>query len=182
MTVADFRLFTHYVNQDGIITQVNDDWLDFAWENDWHVDRASIIGRSMWDYIAGEEVRHLYFVIMEKARNTGKTIRIPYRCDSSALKRYMTMEILYDTQRCQFCFSNRLLKTERQLVNVLEINRDRSQSMITICSWCKNVRTKDGLWLPVEEAIHELGLMSELKLPHLTHAACPECKRSVLES
>jgi hypothetical protein len=43
------------------------------------------------------------------------------------------------------------------------------EALLPICSNCKNYRTPEGVWLPIEKYLIESGS------PRLTHGLCPDC-------
>jgi len=49
-----------------IIEDVNDAWARFAIENDAPSLATEVIGRSIWDYISGPEVRHIYESVFKR--------------------------------------------------------------------------------------------------------------------
>jgi hypothetical protein len=49
------------------------------------------------------------------------------------------------------------------------------ESLLPLCSRCKQYRTVDGAWHPIEQYLKESGV------PAITHSLCPACAAQVLE-
>lgn len=47
------------------------------------------------------------------------------------------------------------------------------ETLLPICSNCKNYRTEDGQWLPIERFLSQSGA------PRLTHSLCPDCMKKL---
>ena len=171
----DGRVFIHTVDASGNITAVNDEWVEFAIENGApELLRQSVVGHAIWDFMDGKETRHISRLILDKVRTSGTAITLPYRCDSPSLKRFMEMEIV-PVEGGRVEFRSRILRLEkREPVELLDIKAVRSESFITICSWCRRTRTSKG-WVEVDEAVRTLGLFSMDALPQITHGMCEDC-------
>ena len=70
---------------------------------------------------------------------------------------------------------------ERDSVLLLEIFAERSEEIITICSWCKRIKAKDETWLDAEEAIEKMSLFNRPQLPKLSHGICPVCYERIIK-
>jgi hypothetical protein len=49
------------------------------------------------------------------------------------------------------------------------------EALLPICAWCKNYRTAEGTWKPIEQYLIETGG------PGLTHGICPACAAKHME-
>jgi hypothetical protein len=49
----------------------------------------------------------------------------------------------------------------------------RLESLLPLCAWCKNYRTPDGVWEPIEQYLIENGGAE------VTHGICPSCAAKV---
>jgi hypothetical protein len=49
-----------------------------------------------------------------------------------------------------------------------------------MCSWCKQVRLAEAVWVEVEEALVQLGLLELESLPQITHGACQACYADIM--
>ncbi|MGC8827572.1 MAG: PAS domain-containing protein, partial [Anaerolineae bacterium] len=178
---SDPRLFVYQIDAGDVITTVNDAWDEFALENEApHLTGQGVIGRSLWDFIAGEETRHLYRILFQRVREGKRPISIPFRCDAPDCRRYMEMQMIPDNAG-GITFANRVLRVERRpAVRLLEQGAPRSPDFVTMCGWCKRVRLPDDRWVEVEEAIRVLHLFDERAVPQISHGICPECHDRVL--
>ena len=167
----------HRVDRDGCIVAVSGSWKAFAEENGAGSALQAVRGSVLWNYIAGAQTRHLYHVLMERARSSGRSLHIPYRCDSPDTRRFMEMELAFLPEHDEFEFRNRLLRVElRSPVPLLDPNTCRSEAMLTMCSWCKKVKMDDEEWVEAEAAVRRLGLLEDACMPRLSHGICPACE------
>jgi hypothetical protein len=162
-----------------VITFVGDEWDDLALENGVPDLTASrVVGRPVWDFIGGAEAQHLWRIIFDRARQ-GAALRLPYRCDSPARRRFYDMEIVRIGDGAVKCASHLLLEETRPRVALLDLQVPRSNDLLVICSWCKRVQL-DRTWVEVEQAVDELHLFDRERLPRLSHGACASCVQNVL--
>ena len=70
---------------------------------------------------------------------------------------------------------------DRPYVDLLDSTIARSDSIVTICGWCKKILMPDGRWAEVEEAINSLRLL-DAGIPRLSHGICPPCSDDLLGS
>lgn len=164
------------------ITHVNRAWLSFAVENESDaLTPEAVLRRPLWDFIADNETRHVYRMILSRVRSSGKEVRLPFRCDSPSIRRFMEMEIS-PLPEGAVEFKCRLLRAEsRPSVGLLDPAADRSGEFVQICGWCKRIRLDTGEWVETEEAVKRLDLFGAKKLPRLTHGICPDCHRVAMK-
>lgn len=175
------RTFIHTVGTTGVIVAVNQEWLEFAKENDApELVREAVVGRPLWDFMTDRETRHISRLLFEKALRSGESITIPYRCDSPGIKRFLEMEIV-PMKDGTVEFRSSYLKFEpRTPVSLLDRGASRGGEFITICSWCRRVRLANE-WVELDEAVRRLDLFSSASLPQLSHGICQDCNRLVHE-
>jgi hypothetical protein len=160
------------------IRSVSASWCAFARENGAEHLIDEVVGTSIWAWIAGIEARHLYDLLFERIRKSGASARIPFRCDSPELRRFMELEISALPED-GLLFTAELKRVEqRPPVHLLDSHISRSESLVAMCSWCKRVRTGEGLWLEVEEAISALRLLENTP-PAVTHSICRDCEAHI---
>lgn len=179
MTVPeDGRVFIHTIDPGENISGVNDEWVEFARENGApELAREAVVGRAIWEFVAGRETRHISRLLLYKARS-GKSVTVPYRCDSPGLRRFMEMEIV-PLEGGSVDFRSRVLRVEpREPVPLLDPESARGDDFLTICSWCRRARVVSG-WVELDEAVKTLQLFSSAPLPQLTHGMCQDCARLV---
>lgn len=132
------------VSADDHIVSLAGNWLPFAKENDAiEFSQSRVVGESIWNFIAGPEIRHLYKLIFTEVRQRRPEIAVPFRCDSPTKRRFMELRIvrLHDAGlNLMSC----LLKEEERPYQVLLDSKVDSSWLVTICSWCKRIRLDSG--------------------------------------
>lgn len=158
-----------------VITAVGGAWEEFARVNEapW-LGARSIVGRPLFGFIDGEPTRLAYQRILEGARRSGRTIRLPYRCDAPGARRWMELAVVpFDDGTVQFR-STQLRSEKRDVVRLLDRFEARSSLDVSLCSICLDVRTIAG-WADAAEASRRLQLDVGPKQPQLRHVLCPSC-------
>jgi len=176
--MADVRPSTivYRVDGDDIIRHVDDGWLSFAAANGSPgLTRDRVLGRYIFDFISGDEARHIFKLLFGRVRGQRASIRVPFRCDAPALRRFMMMTMSpYEGTGVQF--ESEVVREEaREFVSILDAIAVRCDEFVRVCSWCKRVCLDEDSWVDVERAVAALDLLSSRELPQLTHGICPEC-------
>ena len=170
------------LGKDNHILGVGPGWVEFALENG-GVDLMpkQILGRSLWDFIAGAQTRHIYKVLFEKVRSHQKVETVDFRCDSPILRRFMTLTI-YPRMGSQLELQSRLIREEKRVfsVRLLEQAHSHVSTFLPVCSWCKRVKLDQGVWVEAEAALEKIGPFYGDDLPKLTQGICEECKERIL--
>jgi hypothetical protein len=164
------------VNAEDQISSVNDEWLSFARANEGStLLPPGILGRSLWDFIGDMETQHIYGVLHGRVRTLGTPVRLSFRCDGPEHRRLLQLDILPHRDQ-ELLYRVRTLKQVRRApVPLLDPERPRAESFVTMCGWCKRLAVPPGRWLEVEEAVAALALFDEPRPPQLTHGVCEEC-------
>jgi hypothetical protein len=172
--------YRYRVDSADVLVWVDALWLAFAQENGAaELTEDSILGQSLWGYVAGDEIRTLYREIHTRVRLSGKPVVIPFRCDSPTLQRHMRLTIT-PGDAGQLSYESLLLQAKPQRrLRVLDSKQPRSNSFLTMCSCCKRVLLEPVGWLGVEDICARLGLFETQKPPRLRHIICPECAHAV---
>ena len=173
------HVFRYDVDAQDRIVGVSEEWVAFARENAaTHLHAGSVVGHELLDFVTGEELGHLYRMILDRVRNTGRKVVLPFRCDGPALRRFMELEI-EPAGEGRLAFAGRLVRSEPRASEILlDPAVEHSDAMLTICSWCKRVDCR-GEWVEVEEAVARLGLFEASAVPQLSHGMCAECARAI---
>jgi len=173
--------FEYTVDRNDVITAVNQEWRVFARENDGGDLEGTVLGTWLWQHLAGMEVKHLYRVLVEKVRVTRRPVRVPFRCDAPELRRDMVLE-LEPLAEDAIRFSSWVVEErERPRVRLLEAGRpEDSGHTLFMCAWCKRIRTDEGTWVELEDALGEGDVFDQGPLPKITHAVCQDCQTLVL--
>lgn len=151
------------------ISAVNGAWISSA--------PSQMLGRPLWDFIADKETRHIYRLLHHRVRTTGAPVRIMFRCDTPSLRRLLELEISAGAAQGLTYRVRSVEEQTRAPAPLLDPRLPRGEAFVTICSWCKRVAAPPLGWLEVEQAVAELSLFAEPKLPQLTHGVCEECAR-----
>lgn len=170
------------INSDDLLIEFNTGWDSFAKANDSpHLLGERIIRRSLWDFISGPETAQVHQALLRKVRAGKSPLRLPFRCDSPALRRHMELNMAQRDNgvieyRC------RLLKTEeRTPAPPLPVSRKPSLTPCTrMCSWCNRVDA-GGTWLEIEEAVAKMGLLDDDLQAPFTHTMCNDCLELTLD-
>ncbi|ESQ13339.1 MAG TPA: hypothetical protein DDY14_09815 [Chromatiaceae bacterium] len=173
---SDHREFIHCTDLDGRICFVNSAWKEFAMENNWALGGTKALGSNLNAVITDPQTRHLYSLLMERVRESGRVARFGYRCDSPDCRRLMEMRMQYQDAFKQFEFRSRVLHMEwREPIALLDSRQaTRSSDTLLVCSWCKSALA-DQTWVEVEQAVTKLRLFAADSLPCISHGICPNC-------
>ncbi len=182
MTIPEENQIIQYIiDAENRITYVSDEWWLFAEDNGAGREcyPPQLLGRSLWDFIAGEETRHLYGILIDKTRAEKKAIQVPIRCDSPERRRQI-MIALKSVGDGHIEFLCRTVRVDaRAPVDLLRQDVKRSDRIIRICSFCKKIAVADE-WIDTERAIARMALFSDNALPRLSHGVCPACHAAAL--
>lgn len=172
--------YIYVIDEADRIVSVSDNWLLFAQENEATAScyPDAIMNKPIWDCISDMETQHLYEVILEKVRTTGKSVVLPFRCDAPDRRRYLELLIKPVHQKCIEFTSYIIREESRDTVELLEADTPRSDGIIKMCSMCKKVELSGGNWVEVEIAVAALKLFEQPKLPQISHGLCAECLES----
>jgi hypothetical protein len=166
---------SYRIDRDNRLVEVGGDWDAFALENETPaVRRDAVLGRSLLDFVAGTETRHLHELLLERARRGIPLRRMSFRCDSLDLRRYMEMEIA-SPDGAVVEYRCRLLRVEPRAPLRTVTAGFGSGSTMRMCSWCKKVHLTRDLWVEVEEAVARFGLLEDDTPPQVTHGICDTC-------
>ncbi len=183
LAVADKREFIYRVDSQDRIVFANQNWYDFARENG--VPTLSpdvVIGRSLWNFIENAEIQHLFQILLEKIRQSGVGVTLPYRCDAPDCRRFMELQVIPQPER-GIEFHSRILRQEtRDPVRLMEENVQRTDERLLMCGWCKKTALPDGRWVEVEVAVSALQLFDAPRLPRISHGMCGECRAALEQS
>lgn len=158
------------------IVDIRGDWDMFASANGApELTAQSVLGKSIWEYVEGSDVRAIYQMLVEHVRATGKLKRIHFNCDDATTIRFFDLSITVADSGVVRFVSTLLNARERPAVFLLDRDAvNRGDTIVTVCSVCKFVDV-DGVWVPVDEAMNRLDLMSNPVMPQVSHGLCPAC-------
>ena len=168
------------IDADDRIVSVDQGFETFADQNDAAGLPARVIGRPLWDFIANREVRQLYWELLSKVRSERRAMEVPYRCDSPTCRRYLSLAITPLASGGVVFVSRTIREEPRPAMRLLERSDRPRGELLSMCSWCKKVKTPAG-WTDVEQAVVELELLTEEHPRPITHGMCPDCFETLMK-
>jgi hypothetical protein len=164
-----------------IIEDVNDAWARFAIENDAPSLATDVIGKSIWDYISGPEVRHVYAAVFKRVRKEHCQLSFPFRCDSPSLYRAMRLSISPMSEgHIEFCSVLETIRGQPRTLDILlRSSAIPSATFLKMCSWCKSIEVGSE-WKPIEKAIEELSLLTKESFPTIKQSLCESCLKEYM--
>lgn len=171
------EIVSYWLNSDNRIVRVSKLWNQFALANEGSKELLSpeIQGRSVFEFIIGDQTRMYLEALLQNARFLNHAVNRSYRCDSPTLKRYMSMTI-QPTQEGLVQLNHTLLKTEPQEQELIYCHTPTPEyGAVPRCSVCTRLLIK-GTWLSPEDA-KILGLLVPCKPLPVTYRICPSCRR-----
>ena len=177
----NLALIVYQLDSHNNLTKISGDWDRFAIANNApQLVRKSVIDKPLFELVSDPQCNHLYKLLIERVKHTGKAVNFEYRCDSPDMRRFMHMGMIPQMGVDGVCFKSTVERLEpRDPVPLLETGINRSGDSIVICSWCKKIKIDDDQWAEIEEAIERLGLFGAQYLPQLSHGLCPSCKKTI---
>jgi hypothetical protein len=158
------------------ISAVSEPWLAFARENDApRLTRDAVVGRPLWDFIAGEETRELYRAVLRRVRDEDVSIVLPFRCDSPDFRRWMRL-VMTPREMGRVCFDGILVrKRERLHLGIIDPHAPRLPEPLPMCSCCKRVLL-ESRWLEPEDAMVRFHALGAEPYPSLRQVVCDACR------
>src|SRR3954468_14154665 len=84
----------HTLDAANRILAVNSRWVEFMRTVvPFSVDAEDAVGRSLWDFISGTQVRQVWEVLFERVRGVGAPVFVPMRADTADLRRVLDVEL-----------------------------------------------------------------------------------------
>jgi hypothetical protein len=174
------QALSYAIDERDRLVRVDEGFYRFAEENGWD-DAEGSLGRSLWDFVAGEEVRKLQRLLLRRIRDGVRDVELACRCDGPESTREMDVRIAATPSGRSILFSARVRAEEEreQPQPLLDPDSPRGQDRLPMCAWCDRFEV-DGEWVEVEEAVRRLELFRRSELPTIEHVVCPRDQR-VLE-
>jgi len=170
----------HYViDEDDRLVRASDGYFSFARENGWAGVDASI-GRSIWDFVAGEQPRNILRILLRRVRDMNREIELPFRCDGPGVRREMDIRLASTPSGRAVLFRARLQnEITREFQPLLDPKARTGGAPIEMCSWCDRFQVA-GDWVEVEEAAARLMLFQRADPPPISHNICGDCSETLL--
>lgn len=162
------------------LIRVDDGFYRFAAENGWD-GAGDSLGRSLWDFVAGHEVKTLQRLLLRRVREGARDIELPFRCDGPEVRREMDIRIAADPTGRVVLFSAQIRAEEpwEEPQPLLDPAVPREDDFLSMCAWCDRFLV-EGKWVEVEEAAERLELFRRSRMPELDHGICPQCSGQLL--
>lgn len=142
----------------------------------------SAIGRPIWDFVEGVQVRQLWQVVYERVRAVGAPVFVPMRCDMPSLRRLIDLELHPLGERSIRHISECVWSEARPAVALLDPAYPRNDRILLSCAWCSRIQVRMGAWEEIEDARLALRIEATETLPALQQAVCTTCKQSLLKT
>ena len=153
-------------------------WLRFARENDAaKLTPQQVRDRMLWDFVAGEEVRHVYRWLFVRVRSLGVEVRVPVRCDSPGTQRFMELVLAPLEDRAIQITSVLLHQRELTEDAFVYVRPGDAERMLFMCSWCQRVQV-GASWVDLELAAGRVPNLPS-PVPVTNERICPDCYDSV---
>jgi hypothetical protein len=172
---------SYAIDDEDRLIRVDDGFYRFAAENGWD-GAGDSLGRSLWDFVAGNEVKKVQRLLLRRVREGARAVELPFRCDGPDAAREMDIRIAADRSGRVVLFSARLRsEREREAPQpLLDAGAPRAAGdFLTMCAWCDRFLV-EGEWVEVEEAARRLELFRRAEMPRLDHGICPDCNGQLL--
>ena len=167
------------IDDEDRLVRVDQGFYRFAADNGWAASGSSL-GRSLWDFVGGEEMKKLQRMLIRRVRGKAGDVELPFRCDSPDARREMGIHIASSSAGTLVQFKAHLRSEEpREFQPLLDPEAVRADETIEMCGWCDRFRVGDE-WIEVEEAATRLRLFQRSELPAIRHGVCPDCTEMLL--
>jgi hypothetical protein len=171
---------SYAIDEHDHLIKVDGGYYRFAEENGWP-EASTSLGRSLWDYVAGHEMKKLQRLLIRRIRDEVGNVDLPFRCDGPAMRREMSIRIVARPGGRVVLFSARLRSEQTHDLPqlLLDPSTPRSKETLEMCGWCDRFMV-DGDWVEVEETARKLELFDRSELPAISHGICPDCRGLLL--
>jgi len=171
---------SYAIDEQDRLVRVDEGYYRFAAENGWG-EAGSSLGRSLWDYVAGEDLKKVQRLLLRRVRDDVGSVELPFRCDGPRVRREMDIRIAAGRGGRAVLFSARLRQEAEweEPMPLLDSEAPRGEELLPMCGWCDRFEV-EGEWVEVEEAVRRLDLFDRPEMPALSHGICPECNELLL--
>jgi len=174
------RALSYAIDEHDHLVKVDEGYYRFAEENGWE-DAGTSLGRSLWDYVSGEDLKKVQRLLLRRIRDETGDVELPFRCDGPDVRREMDIRIKAGSGGRAVLFSAKVrAEEEREAPQPLfDPAAPRGPERLAMCGWCDRFEV-DGEWVEVEEAVRRLELFDRPEMPSLSHGICPDCNGLLL--
>lgn len=171
-TVIEYR-----IDANDVVTEVGQNWADFARDNDAPELALPAGDRTLWTYFGRDEIRELWQILVERVRTSQTAAQIPFRCDAADTRRWFEMTVTPEPDAAVHFRSVLVFEESRPPVALLDPHsaRDEAAEAVALCSWCG--RGQHGsLWLDIEELVRAARLLERVSMPPISYGICAACR------
>ncbi|SHL29418.1 hypothetical protein SAMN05444414_1105 [Roseovarius marisflavi] len=185
---------TFTTNRNAVIQSIGaSNWNAFAMQSGaQELDADAVIGRNLFDFIAGAEVRNQYRRIMERvAADPNWVWVLPFRCDAPGRERHIRQSVkpIFSDHLCTgFIFQSvEQHSHQRPPIDLYDFKKlrnlakeDQNLPVVTMCSWCQRVNYAPivgDTWVSAED-YYAAGGRSKVQI---SHAICEDCLESTAD-
>jgi len=178
MTVNN-DVITYRIDNNDRITYIGGVWDSFAQENGGkNATVNNILGRSLWDFLEGEDVKRVYRLIVDEIRNKGK-LKFSFRCDSPEFQRFYDLHCT-KLANGEIEFASIPAGITARQTEVTDPHDPITDALLVACSWCKRIRWPKVGWAETSGIPEFKAIFGEGHSRPLTHGICDDCYGSVL--
>jgi hypothetical protein len=142
---------------------------------------GALLNRSLWEIVTGRDDLALFKMLLRLVRHSGHRVTVPFGCTSTTMKRQMVLEIsLLADGKVEFVSRTDGRGASRGLA-LLDASSPGSIELLTICGWCKRVRTAPRTWVETGDVVLAFEPLRRTDAPRLSHGICEACRSSVLQ-
>ncbi|HYP55872.1 MAG TPA: hypothetical protein VEQ41_06190 [Solirubrobacterales bacterium] len=162
------------------LTRLDGGYYRFAEENGWREAEASL-GRSLWDFVAGEDVQKILRLLVRRIRDGVRDVELTCRCDGPEVARELDLRIAATSSGRGVLFAARVRSEVawNEPQPLLDPGAPRGEERLPMCAWCDRFEV-DGDWVEAEEAAKRLELFRRSEFPALEHTVCPRDRETLL--
>ena len=143
----NFSSCTYRIDESDRITYTSPTWSIFAEDNGApELGDSGIIGRDIWEFIVGEDIRDIYREMFRQVRNGTNEIMFPFRCDSPECIRHMELTMRKAPADSIEFEARLMLSIDREEVPLLDVDAERSKEHVHVCSFCRRFRVDEDHW------------------------------------
>jgi len=173
----------HTLDASNRIVAVNSAWLEFMRSMVMtDLSHDQVLGRPVWDFVRGSQVRQMWEVLFERVRAVGAPVFVPMRADTPSLRRVLDVELHPLTERSIRQVFECVWTEERPAMVLLDASYPRNENSLLCCHWCNRIQVRLGTWEEIEDAQLSLRIEAAQALPALTQSVCGGCKQSLLKT
>ena len=154
---------------------MRDGWISRVLASRPTLTATTVLGRSFSDFAPDSQLVPLYGLVFRRVRATGEPMRVPFRCEVSAERWHMDMEVLLAPDGQIECRYHTVLV---ETVGGPATGGMRPERLLTRCAWCQRVKLPEGEWAGVEALADRLDFFIG-EATRVTHGICPSCTAGV---